>query len=237
MAVYRLADLNIEILPRYQHILHQCKDYLAPEGSIPDLTVEVSEAELARAMEASPGFGPGYIESIEAYRRLCTAVLPFEAFFVHAAVVEVDGLAYAFSAQSGTGKSTHIALWRECFGDRVHVINGDKPILRHRADGGFTAYGTPWCGKEGWHENRSAPLAGICFLERSPENYIHPLAPSEALDRIFSQLLRPKTRREAEMTLTLTDLLLREVPMYVLGCNISHEAAELSFRTMTENKK
>jgi hypothetical protein len=237
MAVYRLADLNIEILPRYQHILHQCKDYLAPEGSVPDLRVEVPEEELARVMKENPGFGPGYLESIEAYRRLCTAILPFDAFFVHAAVVEVDGRAYAFSATSGTGKSTHISLWRECLGDRVHVINGDKPILRHREGGGFTAYGTPWCGKEGWHENRSAPLSGICFLERSPENYIRPLSPAEAVDRIFSQLLRPKTRREADLTLTLTDLLLREVPIWVLGCNISREAAELSFRTMSAQSK
>ncbi|MBQ8173771.1 MAG: hypothetical protein IJ009_00040 [Clostridia bacterium] len=236
MAVYRLADLNIEILPRYQHIVHQCKDYLAPDGTIPDVTVEVPKEDLDRIMEENPRFGPGYLESIEAYRRLCTAVLPFDAFFVHAAVVEVDGRAYAFSAASGTGKSTHISLWREVFGERVHIINGDKPILRRSEGGGFTAYGTPWCGKEGWHENRSAPLCGICFLERSQENYIRPLAPGDALDRIFSQLLRPKTRHEADMTLTLTDRLLREVPMWVLGCNISHEAAELSFRTLTAKK-
>ena len=236
MAVYRMADLNIEILPRYQHILHQCKDYLAPEGSVPDVTVAVSEEDHARSMAANPGFGPGYIESIEAYRRLCTAILPHGAFFVHAAVVEVDGRAYAFSATSGTGKSTHISLWREYFGERVHVINGDKPIFRRGEDGVFTAYGTPWCGKEGWHENRSAPLGGICFLERSKENYIRPLSPSEAVDRIFSQLLRPKTRKEAELTLTLTDQLLRTVPIYVLGCNISREAAELSFATLTAKK-
>lgn len=237
MAVYRLADLNVELLPRYQHILHQCKDYLAPEGSVPDVTVRVPEEDLCRLMQENPGFGPGYLESIESYRRLCTAILPFDAFFVHAAVVEVDGNAYAFSAASGTGKSTHISLWREVLGDRVRIINGDKPILRRSPDGGFTAYGTPWCGKEGWNENRSAPLRGICFLERSAENYIRPLAPTDAFDRIFTQLLRPKTRSEADMTLTLTDLLLREVPMWVLGCNISREAAELSFRTMTAQAK
>ncbi len=234
MAIYRLADLNIEILPRYQRILHQCKDYLAPEGRTPDLTVEVPKEELDLVMQKNPNFGPGYLESIEAYRRLCTAILPFDAFFVHAAVVEVDGRAYAFSATSGTGKSTHISLWREYFGESVRIINGDKPIFRKNGEGGFTAYGTPWCGKEGWHENRSAPLGSICFLERSPENYIRPLLPSEAVDRIFSQLLRPKTRKEAEMTLSLTDQLLRTVPIYVLGCNISREAAELSFRTLTQ---
>lgn len=235
MAIYRLADLNIDIRNRYKHTSVQCAGYIAPEGSAPDVTVAVPEEAHAKLVAEKPQFGPGYLESIEIYRRLCTAILPYDAFFVHAAVVEVDGRAYAFSATSGTGKSTHISLWREYFGDRVQIINGDKPILRRR-DGQFIAYGTPWCGKEGWNQNRSAPLAAICFLERSEDNYIHPLTPEKAVDRILGQLLRPKTAKEMDMTLALTDSLLRTVPIYVLGCNISREAAELSFNTLTAVK-
>lgn len=233
MAIYRLADLNIDIQNRYLHTSRQCEGYEAPAGSTPDVTVAVPKEAHDKLVAEKPEFGPGYLESIEIYRRLCTAVLPFDAFFVHAAVVEVEGRAYAFSATSGTGKSTHISLWREHFGDRVTIINGDKPILRRGADGTFTAYGTPWCGKEGWNENRSAPLAAICFLERSAENYIRPLAPGEAVDRILQQLLRPKTAKEMDMTLSLADSLLRTVPIFLLGCNISREAAELSFNTLT----
>ena len=236
MAIYRLADLNIDIRNRYKHTSYQCAGYEAPAGSVPDVTVAVSEEDHARLVASKPEFGPGYLESIEIYRRLCTAILPFDAFFVHAAVVEVDGCAYAFSATSGTGKSTHISLWKEYFGDRVRIINGDKPILRRAQDGSFTAYGTPWCGKEGWNENRSAPLAAICFIERSAENYIHRLPPEKAVDRILQQLLRPKTAKEMDMTLALTDTLLRTVPIFVLGCNISREAAELSFSTLTAEK-
>ncbi len=234
MAVYRLADLNIEIRNRYRHTSAQCEGYLAPEGSVPDVTVSVPEDEHAKLVAAHPEFGPGYLESIEIYRRLCTAILPYDAFFVHAAVVEVDGVAYAFSATSGTGKSTHISLWREYFPGQVTIINGDKPIVRRRGDGQFIAYGTPWCGKEGWNKNRSAPLGAICFIERSAENFITPLAPGDAVDRILGQLLHPKTAKEMDLTLTLTDSLLRTVPIYRLGCNISREAAELSFSTLTK---
>ncbi len=232
MAIYRIADFNIAIESRYDYLPRQCEAYLAPEGATPDFKIEVPESEIDREQEAFPRFARGYHESLCAYRRISTEILHRDAFLMHAAVVAVDGKAYAFSAQSGTGKSTHITLWRRYFGERVSIINGDKPIIRRRGDE-FIAYGTPWCGKEGWQRNTSAPLGAICFLERSTENYIHPMKSSDAVTRIFHQLLRPKTAPEMERTLALADGLLSHVPFYLLGCDISREAAELSFRTMT----
>ena len=236
MAIYRIADLNIELKNRYDYIEKQCASYLAPEGAVPDLVIEVSEEEIDRAIEEGEGrFSRGYYESICAYRRLCTAILHDDAILVHSAVVEVGGRAYAFSAQSGTGKSTHIKLWAKYFPGQVDIINGDKPILRRKGDQ-FIVYGTPWCGKEGWQRNVSAPLAAICFLERSKENYIRPMTASEAVDRIFHQMLHPRGRREMELTLSLADSLIKNVPIYLLGCDISREAAALSFTTLTGRK-
>ena len=40
-----------------------------------------------------------------------------------------------FTAQSGTGKSTHIKLWKKHFGKDVDIVNGDKPIVRVFNDG------------------------------------------------------------------------------------------------------
>ena len=235
MALYRIADFIMDIKSRYQHIPRQCAAYLAPEGSVPDFTIEVSEEEIDASLTASGHSSRGYHESICAYRHIATEILQHGGMVMHAAVVGYDGGAYAFSAKSTTGKSTHISLWRECFGESVTVINGDKPILRIR-DGKVYAYGTPWCGKEGWNTNTSAPLTALCFLERSPENYIHPLDTSEAFNRIVHQLIRPRDAAQMDLTLQFTDLLLRTVPTFVLGCNISHEAAELSFRTLTAVK-
>ena len=168
---YRIADLVIEIKTRYDFVPRQCKDYLAEAGATPDFTVEVSDEALDASYAHSPECGRPYHESLCVYREICKKMLAYGGFLLHAAVIEVDGRAYAFSAPSGTGKSTHIALWRRVLGDRVRIVNGDKPILRYK-DGRFIAYGTPWCGKEGWQRNTSAPLSAICFLERSPENRI-----------------------------------------------------------------
>lgn len=235
MAFYRIADFVIDLRNRYEHVATQCRNYVAEEGAIPDFSVEVSEAEIDAADAEAPGFSRGYHESICMYRKLCTEILHYDAMLMHAAVVAVDGQAYAFSAKSGTGKSTHIMLWRRRFGERVTVINGDKPILRLK-EGRIIAYGTPWCGKEGWNTNSSAPLGALCFLERSPENSIRQLNSAEALDRMIHQLLRPRGAAEMELTLRFTDVLLRTLPVFLLGCNISDEAAELSFRTLTSTK-
>lgn len=231
--IYRIADLNIEIPNRYDYVARQCAAYRAPDGAVADFSVTVSNEALAESHAQAPDFSLAYHESLCVYRELCKKILTYGGFLLHAAVVEVDGRAYAFSAPSGTGKSTHIALWRRLLGDRVQIINGDKPILRYR-DGRFIAYGTPWCGKEGWNRNTSAPLTAICFLERSETNRIRRLPSGEAIDHVFHQLLRPKTAAEMDTTLSLTDTLLREVPIYLLGCNISEEAARLAFETLSK---
>ena len=233
--IYRIADLNIEIKSRYDFVTRQCAAYVAPEGAVADFSVTVSDEALAASHAQGPEFSLPYHESLCVYREICKKMLSYGGFLLHAAVIEVDGRAYAFSAPSGTGKSTHIALWRRYLGERVQIINGDKPILRYK-DGSFIAYGTPWCGKEGWQRNASAKLAAISFLARSEENYIRRMESEEAIDLIFHQLLRPKAAAEMEATLALTDALLRKVPIYRLGCNISEDAARLAFETLSKGE-
>lgn len=231
MPLYRIADFTVRIEPRYPEFLERCQDYLAPEGAEEDFALSVSEETLARAKRDLPDSADEYIEFVCVYRAFCNEIARRGAMLFHAAVIEVDGRGYAFAAPSGTGKSTHISLWRKTFGEGVHIINGDKPILREK-DGAFTAYGTPWCGKEGWGRNASAPLSGICFLHRAAENSIAHMKAEEAVDRVFSQLLKPASPEGLAETLRLVDLLIRQVPIYSLGCNISEEAARVAYEAM-----
>ena len=115
------------------------------------------------------------------------------------------------------------------------MLNGDKPFMREK-DGVFTVYGTPWCGKEGWNRNDSAPLGGLCFLARGEQNAIRRLSDGEAVDRIFAQLLKPQGADGIAETLRLADLMIRNIPIWELSCTISREAAELSYRALTGNE-
>lgn len=165
------------------------------------------------------------------YRRL----LNFDGMMLHASAVAVDGKAYLFSADSGTGKSTHVGLWRQLLGDeRVRIINDDKPALRLE-NGTWYVYGTPWSGKYGLNLNLRCPLAGICFLQRAPVNKIEPYTNSDIVFRFLKQTYRSKKAHIQEKTLSHIGSLLEKVPVWRLECNMEPAAAVLSYRAMTGN--
>lgn len=157
---------------------------------------------------------------------------------MHAAVLAYGGRAYAFTAPSGTGKSTHLRLWKAAFGNAVQVVNGDKPLLRvcaaEAADSlPITAYGTPWCGKEGWQTNTHAPLCGICFLERGDKDSCERIQASDALAAAMRQAYMPRSPESAVLTLGFLDALLENVPLYRLRCTMEQSAVRASFEAMT----
>lgn len=97
------------------------------------------------------------------------AVLPHGAVSLHAAAVTLGGRAYLFMGRSGTGKSTHAALWQRCF-TGCRLLNDDTPTVRLAPDGRPVAYGTPWSGKTPCYKNESAPVGGIVRLRQAEAN-------------------------------------------------------------------
>lgn len=171
MFVIELAGIRIGIDNRYSFIERQCYGFVC-EGTDVAFTVSVTSDEILEEQKHGE-FSEGYCESICIYRHICEQLPAYNIFLMHSSVIEVDGYAYAFTAKSGVGKSTHTALWLKNV-PNARVLNGDKPLYRLEKDGSLTAFGTPWNGKENWGENISAPLAAICFIERGIENRITP---------------------------------------------------------------
>lgn len=229
----KLADLVIEINNKYDFIKQQCKDYII-ESDTTDIVASCTDEQIEKEhenYEQKDVFSLGYCESICIYRSICLQMPQFDAFVFHSAVACVDGFAFAFAAKSGTGKSTHLLLWKEYLKDKMTIINGDKPIMRF-IDGVLYAYGTPWCGKEGWNENKKAPLKAICFIERSETNRIKPIEKNIAADLVMNQIIIPKDPFGAIKTLDMMDQMLSKIDTWLLGCNISIESAMLSYNTM-----
>ena len=233
MFYIKIADIVVAIENQYSYVHQLCKDYLIAPTETPDLTVCVSAEEIQAEMSiAECPVTPSYAEGVCVYRQICKQLpTKFHSYLMHCAVIEYEGKGYAFAAKSGTGKSTHVALWQKRFGEQVRIINGDKPIMRF-LNGALYAYGTPWCGKEGLNCNTSVPLHAICFLERAEKNTIRKIGADEAVMRIFHQLLSPEDLETVDALFPLLDRTLREIPCYVLGCTISEEAAEVAYLGM-----
>lgn len=227
----RIAELNITIDNKYPFVQEFCREFFA-DFDRADITVCVSDEEIERERLDSPHHASdGYFECVCAYRQIAMQLPHFDAMVFHASVISCDGKGYAFAAHSGTGKSTHTALWQQVFGERVFYVNGDKPILR-RKDGKWFAYGTPWRGKEKLGGNTSAPLQAICFLERGKENTIAPIDSTSMIARLFGQVITPTEQETAERFLELLDSLVTNTPTYLLHCNMLPEAAIVAFQGM-----
>lgn len=228
-----MAGLVVQLQSRYPYVEGQCRDYRVDEARPADIVASTTDSEIQKELSLCiSATDSGSAESICLYRSVAGQLYRFDALLMHGAVIGYGDRAYAFLAPSGTGKSTHIRLWRRALGDGVYPVNGDKPILRLE-NGVFTANGTPWAGKEGWQRNISRPLAGICLLTRGSENSIRTLTPSEALKGLMRQIYLPKEPEGALATMALVDELVKRVPIYLLACNMEEEAAKTSFEAMT----
>ena len=171
-------------------------------------------------------------ENILSANMFYTELLKHGGFMLHSSAVAVDGRAYLFSAPSGTGKSTHTSLWKEVFGERAVIINDDKPALMLTKDK-LIAYGTPWSGKSDLNVNTGVPVQGICVLERSQENFINRLSDGDAIFAVLNQTIRSSDERFMSRLLDYIDSMMKYVPVWRMGCNITHEAAIMAYNAMS----
>ena len=227
--IYSFADFKIEYEGLYEQMRKLCLDYEA-EGT-PDFTLKLTEADIEAEKQLADGvYSNGYIETIAFYRKLADWLPQNNAFVLHSALFDVDGTGIAFAAHSGTGKTTHMRLWKKLLGERLTVVNGDKPIVRF-FEGESTAYGygTPWCGKERMGTNTKTQVKHICFIERAEENSCAPMEPSEAVDFIFNQVYMPKDPMSTLATMQLINRLINSCSLWKIRCNMDITAAETAY--------
>lgn len=155
---------------------------------------------------------------------VCYFVQMKNGFVFHSSSICSGGEGIAFSAKSGTGKSTHTKLWLENIPD-TFILNDDTPIIFLGKDNKFYISGTPWAGTTGINKNSTVPLKAIVFLERGEENEISLMSPQEAMQPFFDGIRTPITDRMFSNCLDNLNKLFLSVPIYKLKCNMNPEAA------------
>ena len=143
-------------------------------------------------------------------------------FAVHASSIVHENYGIAFSADSGTGKSTHTGLWIKNY-HGTYILNDDAPALRC-IDGVWYIYGTPWAGTTGINANVRVPLKALVFLERSPENTIEDIPTMFAIRRIFEAIIHPMSDEVTDILFTTLSSFLSNCKVCLLGCNMTDEA-------------
>ena len=224
----------------YRHEVNRTfmKDYLssrAPQISIVPSEKDFSDAaELLRAKSVQDGepdarYSDDFVENCAIHGLIVQQLVSCGVLLMHGSALCMDGRAYIFSAPSGTGKSTHARLWREVFGDRVWMINDDKPLLRF-SEQGVDVWGSPWDGKHRLSRNASASLQAVIFLRRGMENRIRPMTAVDAFPFLLSQTYSSDDMQTMEKIAGMQQILLRQIRFYRLECNMEPEAAMTAWK-------
>ena len=238
----RVAGRTVSIAAIHESTGRFCKDYIC-DGE-PDFEVRITPADIEFEREKSKredrlegkaerSFSDMYLETIAVQRKIAERLFEFDTLLFHGSVVAVDGVGYLFTAQSGTGKSTHARLWRELFGDRAVMINDDKPFL-FMNNGQVIAYGSPWNGKHGLGCNSYVPLRAICILQRGKDNVIEAIDAAQALTMLIQQSQRPGSKANYPKYMALLNRLAGDVSFYRLTCNMDPSAAVVSYEGMSK---
>jgi hypothetical protein len=106
-------------------------------------------------------------------------------FLLHSASGICEGQAYLFSGVSGAGKTT---MTRLAPSDTT-LLTDEISYVRPSANG-YQAFGTPFAGELARSgENCSAPLGGLFFLKKGPDNRIDEIPSVEAVRLLMRNIL------------------------------------------------
>lgn len=155
----------------------------------------------------------------------------FDTVLIHASLVRCNGKGYAFTAKSGTGKSTQVSNWLRYI-PGCDLMNDDNPIIRV-VDGVTYIYGSPWSGKTPCYRNVKAELGGLAMIKRADENRLERLSPITAYVTVLPACSTMKWDSRVYSANNDTVLKLIEmVPVYNLFCLPDRESAEVAWGGM-----
>lgn len=236
MHSYEIADLKVNISYRYDFGADRAKEYLAEPTDSPDFCLEATDEDFKYFVDTFKRTDCMHqFEYVIIGDKFNREILKYDGIMFHSSCVVVDDRAYLFSADSGTGKSTHTSLWLKLFGDKAYILNDDKPILRV-VNGEVFVYGTPFSGKTDLNHNKKVKIGGICFLSRGAENTIEPITAKKALPLFLKQTINDVDASELDTLLGVTDKVLSQIKLYSLSCNMDIDAARVSYEGMSGKK-
>lgn len=151
-------------------------------------------------------------------------LLKQNALVLHSSFIEWEGKGIAFTAPSGTGKSTQATLWQRHEG--CEIINGDRSIIvQDITTQKYYIAGLPFCGSSNIHRNKIMPLKAIVFIEQAPQNIVEKMPGIKAVSKLFGETSINKWNKEAVMkSIGLIEAIAKNVPMVHLKCNMEHDA-------------
>lgn len=230
-----LAGMQVQYAFRYPDTARYMESTL---GDKPDETIEsTTDAAVISVSEAAFAAWEEAGETADAYAEFCLAPVPTSEVLLrnnrcvfHAAAVSCRGRAWLIAAGSGVGKSTQCRNLVTMYPGEFAVINGDKPVIEARDDGGIIVHPSPWNGKEGWHGAGPDPLAGIVLLRRGSENSLVRATEEKAAWRVFLSVFQDFTDDETiRMAAAMAEKMLKSCPVWLMTSHTVPDSTKLLY--------
>lgn len=238
--VFWLAGYNVGVTAPDKELSQYCRKFWTDEK--PDFCVTLTEEAVQKEKKTGnfpEGINRIYLEFLALHRAVCKELLKRDVLMLHGSAVDVDRECYVFVAPSGTGKSTHTALWRRVLGEHGHavrMINDDKPFITVE-NGVVYAHASPWNGGYRGAERKKSIVRAVCALERAEKNSISRISAKELTPVLFGSIFKGDSTEELIKSLSLLEKLVAGVSGYRLFCNTDADAAELAYNYMKNENK
>ena len=144
---------------------------------------------------------------------------------LHSCSILYNDKAWAFSAPSGPGKSTHCTIWNRLY--ETPVINGDLNLIGLK-NGEPYVYGTPWCGTSGVFDTEKHRLGGIILLKQGLKNRIDYLSTEQKILLAQQRLVTSVWDKEMlKKTFNIVKQIVKNIYVRRYYCTMEDEAAQI----------
>ena len=230
---YRIAGLQVLMDIKSPRLLESAEKYICAPFKVPHVVLAGYDEEAGRnhqlVSQVSPDMWTEILASDDFYRQ----ALKYKVNFLHSSAIVVDGWTYLISASSQVGKSFHTQLWQKYLGQgRTKIINDDKPAIYPDGKGHWFAYGTPFSGASDSNLNECAPIAAVCMLERSKNNWVRPEKGPRILDDMLKQTQKPYDEEEKYIIVNSFSKMITQTPTFRIGVNTDIEAAKIVYEAI-----
>jgi len=195
------------------------------------LEMEIGSNSMTFTFDARKPLHPGHLK-FSLWMAMAFAGIPKQTAALHASVIVYNDQAILFLGESGTGKSTHTALWLKHI-PGCSLLNDDSPVIRielnEKMEQTPFVYGSPWSGKGRCYLNQRHPVAAIVRLEQHKTNHLtrlNKLGAFGALLPSFPPAFLHDDYFEGHIC-NIISTVVKTTPVYTLQCLPDKSAAEL----------
>ncbi|MGN0452851.1 MAG: hypothetical protein ACI4GZ_03520 [Ruminococcus sp.] len=235
MPKYKIAELTVEMSPRFEETAHWYKPYEVSEDAVADFELVASDEQIDYFVKEGVGITPEIAENLVFCNGFHFQLLKWFGTYIHSSAVLQNGRVYLFSAKSGVGKSTLTSRITRLY-PTAQVINDDKPSIK-LVDGVCCVYGTPFAGGTDKQLNLSGELGAVVFLERADKDELTEIGAAQSIALLLDEMPMPKGPKARSRILSICSDIIEKYPFYLLKCTNTDNAAKVAYEVMKINKE